>query len=110
LTILGIAAADVTALKVAEGMWVLAMAKDECVLATGLFELGSGHEARVVEEESFVRCRCDPEHGAHLGVRNLAAAERVADRRHLGELASDADAIARSGQGPTDAPGEPVRT
>jgi hypothetical protein len=73
--ILGVPATDVAALEIAERVRVLAVAKNQRILAAGLFELGSGHEPRVVEEQSFVRGGRDTKHRTHFRVRDFAAAE-----------------------------------
>jgi hypothetical protein len=108
-TILGVAAADVAALRVVVGARVLAMTLHERVPATQLLELRGGHEPRVLEQQGLVCRRCDAHHRAHLRVRHLAPSQGVFDRGKLGELAGDAHAVARGDQVPTDPPREPVR-
>ena len=65
------------------------------VAAAGLFELGACHEPRIVEQQGLVCRRCDPYHGAHLGARDLGAAQSAMDHGDIRELVSDADVIAR---------------
>ena len=107
--VLGVPAADIPALQIAQRVRVLAMAQDERVLAAGLLELRAGHQPGVLEQQVLVRGRGHADHGADLRVRDLAPPQRIVDLRKLGKLASHADMIARRAQAPADAPRQPVR-
>ena len=106
--VVGIPAADMAALLVAQGIGIPAMTLHERVLATQRLELRGRHQSRMVEQEVRVGWRRDAQHRPYLGIRHLATPKGIVDRRELGELCGDPNVLARGDQIPADAPGEPV--